>query len=54
LKNIEANYITHPLPVFFTLLLQFTYDAERTFVALHFAHPRQKKSLNLVMELEKY
>ncbi len=50
----EANYIIHPLPMFFTLLLQFTFDAERTFVALQFANPITKKSFNLVMELEKY
>ncbi len=42
--------ITHPFLVFSVLLLQFTSDAQRTFVALQVACPMTQKLLSLGKE----
>ncbi len=45
--------VTHPFPLFF-LCCSFTFDNQRIFVTLQFAHPMTPKSLNLAKELGEY
>jgi hypothetical protein len=51
LKKFETNY--HFFSSYVLLRCSFTYDVQRTFVALQFVHPMRQKLFNLVKKLEK-
>jgi hypothetical protein len=49
-KKIEANYCSSSSYVFCIAPCSFTFNTQRTFVALQFAGPMTQKLLNLVRE----
>jgi hypothetical protein len=52
-KKIDTSYHSSSSCVFWNPC-SFTFDAQRTFVALLFAHPMTQKSLNLANESGKF